>query len=109
MSLRCVETGKPITWGDVLMAANIPETEFFSALSVEAIGGIPPHEYRRYRATRADGGINIYSAHSYMDSDGYYSLDGFKSHQFAFSITKEAATKYLPNLVGRRERRLSVA
>ena len=96
MSLLCIETGRDIDYGDVLMAGTRYDVGFFSALSQEALKSIPESEKRLAPCQPGEGGVDIHHASSSRNFNGSYTLFDFKLGNFLFSISREAAKKYLP-------------
>lgn len=96
MSLICAETGQGIEYGAVLMAGTRDDVEFFSALSQEVLERIPEAEMSSTPCEPNKGGINIHEAMASRNLTGNYSTSDFRLGGFCFSISNEAAQKYLP-------------
>ncbi len=96
MSLLCVETGRDIKYGDILMAGTHGDAKFYSALSQEVLRRIPDSQKRETRCQPGDGGVDIHRAGSSRNFNGSYTISDFALGEFRFSISKETAEKYLP-------------
>ncbi|MBP9748188.1 MAG: hypothetical protein KBD17_01000 [Candidatus Pacebacteria bacterium] len=83
------------------MAGTRGDVQFYSALSKEVLGRIPESEKRPVPCDPAEGGVNIHIASSGKNFNGSYSLKGFTLEEFSFSISKEAAERYLPKHIKR--------
>ena len=103
MSLICDETGRYIDFGEPLMAGTRQDVNFYSALCQEVIERIPESERRNHSCENGQGGVNIHKATSGKNFNGAYSLCGFTLGRFQFSISQEAAERYLPKHVRRYE------
>lgn len=101
MSLLCDETCRDIEYGDVLMAGTRGDVEFYSALSQEVLGRIPESERRPKPCEPSEGGVNIHEAMSSRNFNGSYTISEFRLGGFRFSISKDAAERYLPKHVRR--------
>jgi hypothetical protein len=99
MSLICIEIGRDIEYGEILRAGTRQGAGSFSALSQEVIERIPESERRSTPCEPADGGVDIHEASSGRNFNGSYTWSGFRHGKFLFSISQEAAEKYLPRLV----------
>lgn len=96
MSLLCIETGRDILYGEPLMAGTRAGAGFFTALSQEVIDRIPESERRPTPCEPSEGGVDIHEASSGRNFNGSYTWSDFTLGEFLFSISQEAAEKYLP-------------
>ena len=96
MSLFCVETNLDIEYGDALFSATRRDIVTHTAVSKPIIDRIPMSERCEFLREAGDYGVDIHIATSGRNFNGSYTLCDFELGKFLFSISKEAAEKYLP-------------
>lgn len=102
MSLLCAETWDYIEFGGTLMSATRENADHRYALDGKTLDRIPADEKRPVPCQPGDGGINIHLASSTPNGPflpQYYSLCGYETGEFAFSISRETAERCLPNVL----------
>lgn len=98
MSLLCDETRHYLEETAPLWAGTRSDIPTYSALSHEVIQKIPDREKRSTpcQPNAGDEGVDIHEASS-TARGGFYHMTGFTLGRFVFSISGEAARKYLPH------------
>jgi hypothetical protein len=96
--LVCDQTNRPIIFGTPLFAGTRKDNIHYFPLSARALVKIPDSVKRSMRCNPRDGGIDIYDAKSTKDpNNNFYTISGFTLGSFRYSLSHQAAVKYLPH------------
>lgn len=96
MNLACIYLKHLIDADAPLYAVCLPGGYGYAALSSEAISRIPKSQRK---SEPCASGLNIHRASCGRNCDSFTIWKEFTKEDFAFSISEEAASTYLPGLI----------